>query len=169
MKISHNRMLGRLSGISTPIAGVSWHPPKKQIKLARKLLTYLEGCRVLYNPFALEGPKQVVQSVTDIRKTIVDTLDQTDESSDLASTMNAMKAACRKFLIHAEYTEKTSLDSDFSSHNNLPLALGELRGVMGILIAQLCVKYGLDLEERLASILPTSPKRIEETDQEDMS
>ncbi len=38
---------------------------------------------------------------------------------------------------------------------NLNQALGELGGVCGIHIAQIAVKYGIDLEEQLASILPT--------------
>jgi hypothetical protein len=34
-------------------------------------------------------------------------------------------------------------------------AIGELRGVIGIHVAQLAVRYGLDIEDDLASILPT--------------
>jgi hypothetical protein len=36
--------------------------------------------------------------------------------------------------------------------------LGELRAVFGIQIAQLAVKYGIDVEEELASILPIEDK-----------
>jgi hypothetical protein len=35
-------------------------------------------------------------------------------------------------------------------------ALGELRGVFGIYIGLLATKYGLDIEDSLASILPES-------------
>ena len=35
-------------------------------------------------------------------------------------------------------------------------ALGELRGVLGIYIGLLATKYGLDIEDSLASILPES-------------
>ena len=33
-------------------------------------------------------------------------------------------------------------------------ALGELRGTFGIMIAQIAVAYGINVEEELASILP---------------
>jgi hypothetical protein len=37
-------------------------------------------------------------------------------------------------------------------------ALGELRAIFGVQIAQLAVKYGIDVEEELASILPIEDK-----------
>ena len=39
-------------------------------------------------------------------------------------------------------------------------ALGELRAVFGIHIGQLAVKYGIDIEDELASILPIEDKNI---------
>jgi hypothetical protein len=39
-------------------------------------------------------------------------------------------------------------DPDFNQ------ALGELRGVFGIHVGLLAIKYGLDIEDGLASILP---------------
>ena len=37
-------------------------------------------------------------------------------------------------------------------------ALGELRGVMGVLVAQLAASYGLEIEDDLAKILPEDPE-----------
>ena len=37
------------------------------------------------------------------------------------------------------------------------MALGELRTMVGIHIAQIAVKYGIDVEEQLASIVPEVP------------
>jgi len=39
---------------------------------------------------------------------------------------------------------------------SLNQALGELRGVFGVHVAQIAAKYGVDVEEGLASILPLS-------------
>jgi len=33
-------------------------------------------------------------------------------------------------------------------------ALGELQAIFNIQIAQLCVKYGIDIEEEIATLLP---------------
>jgi len=42
-------------------------------------------------------------------------------------------------------------------------ALGELRAVFGIHIAQLAVKYGIDVEDELAAILPIEDEQIRKT------
>ena len=36
-------------------------------------------------------------------------------------------------------------------------ALGELRGVTGVIVAELATKYGLDVEDGPATILPADP------------
>ena len=41
-------------------------------------------------------------------------------------------------------------------------ALGELRATFGICLAQICVRYGIDVEEQLSSMLPPSPDSIPE-------
>jgi len=42
-------------------------------------------------------------------------------------------------------------------------ALGELRGVFGVHLAQIAAKYGLDIEDDLASILPMEADNGPET------
>jgi hypothetical protein len=42
-------------------------------------------------------------------------------------------------------------------------AIGELRGVVGVHVAQLAVRYGLDVEDELAQILPTADDEAEGT------
>ena len=62
-----------------------------------------------------------------------------------------MRAACRKYLNEASDQSKPRFHvRDFE----IFAALGELRAVFGIHIAQLAVKYGIDIEDELASILP---------------
>ena len=40
MKFSE--ILNRLTGISTPIVGISWNPPPLEVNIARKVITFLE-------------------------------------------------------------------------------------------------------------------------------
>lgn len=80
------------------------------------------------------------------------------EKSELAENVRAMRAACRKFL------DTTGDDrSDLIVFGVSPGhwaswrfhdAIGQLRGVFGIHVAQVAAKYGLDVEDELASILP---------------
>ena len=75
-----------------------------------------------------------------------------------------MRAACRKFLddlgvvngrLHDWEARRwrgsygTGLDDYI-----LNQALGTLRGVVGVHVGQIAVRYGIDVEDRLASILP---------------
>jgi len=69
-----------------------------------------------------------------------------------------MRAACRKFLDHIQ-----SRDSDlvvYAWHYGhwasweFNAALGELRGVFGIHLAQIAARFRIDIEDKLASILP---------------
>jgi hypothetical protein len=62
----------RLSGISTPIFGVSWTPGEAEVAVARRLVRLLEDRRVLFNPFELEVPEHCVSSVVEIRHVLTD-------------------------------------------------------------------------------------------------
>jgi hypothetical protein len=67
-------------------------------------------------------------------------------------------AACRKFLDHVQESGPDVVR--FGWHHghwaswDFNAALGELRGVFGVHLAQLAVLYRLDVEDNLASILP---------------
>lgn len=53
MKLSLGKWLRRITGISTPVGGVSWEPPVSEPdeqELIRKLLLFLEDKRILYSP-----------------------------------------------------------------------------------------------------------------------
>lgn len=148
----------RLTGISTPVFGVSWQPPKSEVAVAARVLNFLADRRVLYNPSELEMPEHCVTSVIEIRHFLTDELGELDAKSDLAATLRAMRAACRKFL------DTTQGRDDMPGWRGgapwgyaawvIETALGEMRGVLGVHIAQLSARYGLDVEEELAQIIP---------------
>lgn len=149
----------RLSGFSTPIFGVSWEPAEAEVTVARRVVAFLEDRRVLFNPYELEVPDHCVASVIDIRRSLVDELGGAHGDDDhLAPHLAAMAAACRKFLDTVDDGSRRHLahpgnmwGSDAWVFNS---ALGELRGVIGVHVAQLAGKYGLDVGDDLASILP---------------
>lgn len=160
MWVKFKQVLSRLTGISTPVFGVSWDPSEPAVAAARRLLTYLEDRRVLYVPSELEVPHHCVSSVLEIRRFLTDLLGAEDYGAEFTDAVRAMRAACRKFLRVADELEGTHgwFGDRFNPGHfatwRFDIALGEMRGVFGIHVAQIVAKYGLDIEDELATILP---------------
>ncbi len=96
MKFSE--IANRLTGISTPFGGASWQPADLEVSAARRVIAFLEDRRVLYEPGQMEVPSHCVQSVIEIRRCLTEELGKLEGSSELAASLRAMRAACRKFL-----------------------------------------------------------------------
>ena len=153
-----SELLSRLNGISTPFGGVSWTPPVADVAVARSVLVYLEDRRVLYNPYWVESPEHAASSIDGIRGFLTTQLTAGGIGDDLAATLRAMRAACRKFFDNAEIelTELQYRTGGRVDNVYFDNALGELRAVFGIHVAQLAARYGLDVPESLVVILPVS-------------
>jgi hypothetical protein len=65
MKFSE--IANRLTGISTPLGGVSWQSSDLEVSAARRVIAFLEDRRVLYAPEEMEVAFHCVQSVLEIR------------------------------------------------------------------------------------------------------
>jgi len=48
----------RLTGIGTPVFGVSWVPQEAEVTVARRVITFQEDRRLLYNPGEMEMPER---------------------------------------------------------------------------------------------------------------
>lgn len=157
MKFSE--IANRLTGISTPFVGASWQPAEPEIAAARRVISFLEDRRVLYEPGEMEVPSHCVQSVIEIRHRLSDELGKLDSNSELAASLRAMRAAGRKFL---ERVGKDGLQGIRYVNNGgyqswtFGSAIGELRGTFGIHLAKIAVQFKLDVEDQLASIFPAS-------------
>jgi hypothetical protein len=162
--VKFKEIASRLTGISCPIFGVAWNPPEAHISKTKNIITFLEDRRVLYAPSEMETPSYCVQSVLEIRRFLTTELTGLDFESDLAQSLRAMRAACRKFLDTAQDDERRIIT--FGGQFNhwaswvFNAALGELRGVFGIHIARLAAQHGLDVEDDLAAILPAKEDSI---------
>jgi hypothetical protein len=150
MRINFKKIAKSLTGFSTPVFGVSWNPPESDRDIVRKLITFFEDRRALYNPCNIETPTWVIESVLEIRKKLTDTLGRVDENSDISPHLRAMRAACRKFMNETEMHKRDR----HPYFGDIFAALGEMRAIFGIHIAQLSVKYGIDIESDLVTILP---------------
>ena len=161
-----SEIASRLTGISTPVFGVSWTPARADVEVARSILMYLEDRRVLYDPIAIEVAEQCVASVLEIRQFLTQVLTEGQIADELADHLRAMRAECRKFL--GEMVARGDGGEIYLPYGIdifdpvLNQALGELRGVFGIHVAQIAVKYGLDVDEPLAYVLPAPSSQDDE-------
>jgi hypothetical protein len=156
-------VVNRLTGISCPIFGVSWNPSEADVTKARRVLAFLEDRRVLYVPAEMERPDYCVRSVLEIRQFLTTEVSNRDFDSELAHSLRAMRAACRKFLETVQHDRRDIIVFANHLHHHASWvfngALGELRGVFGLHIAKLAAQHGLDVEDTLAAILPAQEDR----------
>ncbi|MGD0347084.1 MAG: DUF6650 family protein [Terracidiphilus sp.] len=150
----------RLTGFSTPIGGVSRQPTEPEVTAARRLVSFLEDRRVLYNPGELETPAHCVHSVIAIRHFLSEEIGKLDSASRFAANLRAMRAACRRFLDHVGTDgEEVYLYANHHGHWaswTFYSAIGELRGTFGAHLAVIAAQFQLDIEDDLAAILPSS-------------
>jgi uncharacterized protein DUF6650 len=148
-------LLSRLTGISCPVAGVSWTPPVDEQDIGKRLLTFLEDRRLLYEDFHWEYGPHVVDSVQKIRERLTHDLEGISKTSPLGESISAMRVACRKFLTVTQprgHGARKCRSSDFGPQ--LMTVLGEFRGVMGIHVTRIACAYDLQIEDQLADMLP---------------
>jgi hypothetical protein len=152
-RLSFRKIADRITGLSTPVFGISWTPPEDKREVVRRLVAFLEDRRALYQGFHMEYSPWVEQSVLEMRKELTNVLQTCAEDQELTGPIRGMRAACRKFLNEVGHPGRRH-----SMRNEAALwqALGELRGVFGLHLARLCAAYGVDVEPELATILPES-------------
>jgi len=143
------KLLKKITGISCPFFGVSWNPSKTDREKIKKWLVYLEDRRLLFNPFHLEVPIWISESIIDIRAKITDLISEFDDNSEVIEILRTMRSACRRYL---DQTYK--LQSKGFMERVIIQNLIELRSVFGVCIAKLSIMYGIDLEEEITEIIP---------------
>ncbi|WP_288427327.1 DUF6650 family protein [uncultured Spirosoma sp.] len=155
--MTFKEVANRITGISIPVFGISWNPPKLERQIAEKVIVYLEDKRILYNPYELEVPKHCIESISQIRVFLTEQLYDVERGSELGNILRAMRDACRKLLdmltmndVHITNAYDIGLGTQMVFYSGV----GELRGVFGILIAKLLVMHGIDCESNLVTILP---------------
>jgi hypothetical protein len=106
----------------------------------------------------MEVPDHCVESVLRIREFLTVELGKLDGKQNLAQSLKAMRAACRKFLATVEADDRRIIQFGAERGHYASWvfngAVGELRGVFGIHIASISASHGLDVEDELASIIP---------------
>lgn len=127
--------------------GVSWNPPESEREIVRETFFFLEDRRALYNDFAHELDHEVSQSVLAIRSELTAGLRRLPEASEAAPCFKAMRAACREYLDQAR-------PRGFGGPFSFMTELGKLRAMIGVQVAYLAVKFGIDVDGELVRVIP---------------
>jgi hypothetical protein len=166
--VKFSEIANRLTGISTPLGGVSWQSTDLEVSAARRVIAFLEDRRVLYAPEEMEVASHCVDSVLEIRRFLSGELGKLETKSEFAASLRAMRAACRKFLDRVAVDgRETVLYANHHGHWaswTFYSALGEMRGTFGVHLAKIAAEFKLDVEDRLAEILPA---RATDSDDDD--
>lgn len=93
----------RLNGISTPFFGVSWTAATSDVEVARGVLVYLQGHRLLYDSHQItdnapQALARIETAVREIRSFLSDVLVQGGTGGELSSALQIMRFACMNFL-----------------------------------------------------------------------
>jgi hypothetical protein len=154
------QIAARFTGVSSPIFGVSWNPPKPEIEIAQRLLNFLADRRVLFNAYEMEVPEHCIQSVLQIRSFLTDLLGELPAKDGLPDMIRSMRASCRRFLDQVQQLGGRERIRPFDGGMGFGFfgnALGKLRAAFGFQIGLVAVMYGLDIDPNLATILPPAP------------
>ncbi|SRR6266487_1900450 len=137
------RRHARLTGISTPLFGLSWEYGSSEREAVQQLFAYLESRRALWIPFNSEDHQQVVSSVLAMREQLTAVQRNLSSGSPAIDSIRTMRLTCERFL-----TDTPEVELYFYSN------LGELRGIFGGELGRLAKTYGIEVQEPLAWIIP---------------
>lgn len=147
------RIYKNITGLSCPIFGIQWNAPIIEADEAKKVVTFLEDKRVLFNPAHMEDSMHCTQSVIDIRSRLTEVLQNLPSDSNLAKQLRHMRKACQEFSDKLGAPQIILLDRPVQI-SMLERALFKLREKCGVSVAEIAVAYGLDVDDGLASIIP---------------
>jgi hypothetical protein len=166
MKVTIEKILARLTGLSTPVFGVSWTPPELDRSVAERVITFLEDRRVIFPDAILDNafvaPHIATQSLIEIRRYVTLEMQKLGRESELFGNLEGIRAACRRCI------DKIGIvDEDHPGmlvkrgHTSFISAFVELRITIGFHLACIAVKYGIELNEELLAILPPDDSSVD--------
>lgn len=144
----------RLSGAYA----VQWERKDDDREVARRVLNLLADRSMLWKDFSLEIEEHCVESADQARKKLAEHLDNPEVSKTLASRLQLLQKLFRDFM-----GEVGPRGDDWGPHGSsmgtdpLSMALGRLRGLVGIQVGELAADYDLEVSDELAAIVPDQP------------
>lgn len=91
-------MKHELNGISLPFGGISWDNNTTAKDRFRYLLLFLESKRILVNPMYMELKEECIESVMEIKQTLVSITKDVDFGEMDIDIVRSLIAACNDYL-----------------------------------------------------------------------
>ena len=146
----------RMTGGSVgPFGGAQWERKDDDREIARRVLNLLADRRMLWKDFSVEIEEHCLQSANLARQELGKHLDNPEISSELARRLQLLQRLFRDFVDEVG-PAGAEWDRPLRPMGTDPLsvALGRLRGLVGVQIGELAAEYDLDVSEELATIVP---------------
>lgn len=145
----------RMTGASGPLGGGQWERKDDDQEIARRVLNLLADRRMLWKDFSLEIEEHCVQSANLARQELGKHLDNPEISPQFARRVQLIQRLFRDFVDEVG-PASVEWDREYRPMGTDPLsvALGRLRGLVGMQIGELAAEYDLDVSEELATIVP---------------
>jgi hypothetical protein len=146
----------RITGGSIgPLGGIGWEHKDDDREIARRVLNLLADRRMLWKDFSAEIEEHCVQSANLARVRLGEHLDNPEISTELARRIQLLQRLFRDFVDEVgpgggEWNRPwRPIGTD-----PLSVALGRLRGLVGVQIGELASEFALDVSEELSVIVP---------------
>ena len=147
----------RISGISVGNAalqaGIQFEPKDDDREVARRVLNNLGDRRMLWKDFTQEVEEHCVRSALEMRGQLGEQLNTRGISPDLAKQIQLLQGLLRSFIDEME-VEEDRHHWMRAGTDPLSVALGRLRALVGVQIGYLAARYGLEVPNDLAAIVP---------------
>lgn len=95
----------RLNGFSTPIGGISWEKYITEKERIQFLFFYLESKRILTNPMSMEVIGECINSVLEIKSTLIEVTKDISFSKNNLDSIRRMIQGCNSFLNSVNETD----------------------------------------------------------------
>ena len=144
----------RPTGLSLWGVGAQWEHKDDDREIVRRLFNLLENRRMLWKDFSLEIEEHCFRSADIARQQIGQLLDNPEISPELSGKMKAIQRAFRDFMDDAGDDQHWEHRHAGAGTDRLSVALGTLRGLVGVQLGDLAALYEVDVVGDLASIVP---------------
>jgi len=143
MKMSIKEFLNKLSGISTPIIGVTWTPLGDERQIVYKLFQKLGDRRLIRHYHGGFEYDAVIDSLMIMRKDITSTLSELSPESKCRKILENIRKALHLFQTFIENNEYVT-DSD-----DVLTALYDMKNVVRKNLIKLSKIYNIEIDEYL--------------------
>lgn len=177
---SINKVLNRLTGVSFPIFGLSWNPRESDRQIARDIVNFLSGRRLIrnthrimhlsiYDEISYENLRLHIdsfyndieysgKSALKIRDFCTEQLARIDESSSLNKYLYNLRNHCLDFASQLQRNIHISTDTMENDARVYIRALEDLLNNVGTIIGKLILSYGIETFDPI--IIPIIPKDL---------